>query len=549
MPTIARLIGGAGTGKTTRLLQIMEQVISSGIDPMTLGFCSFTRAARREAAERAASRFDIGVKVLENEGWFKTLHSICYRCLGVTSGELLTGDKESTRWLEEALETPVASSGGDSDVAFAESPLVSDNHASASLGLWQASRNRLEPLADTWSRAEACDDRTPPLEYVRGIVERFEQAKRLAGRFDFVDLLGRFAGWRFGLDGHEPRNPDGWVPDIPVWFFDEQQDTSALLDAVCRRLMQNAKWVYVCGDPFQSIYNWAGADASYFMGWEVAKQDIMPKSYRCPREILDLGEEILRDCADYFDRGIAPADHEGEVETSVLNGGMFDEVDPRESWLILARSNAHAKRLSAFLDRRGIPWLPTRGSNHWNAPKTRAAILGLYGLEKHDVMEGEEWRGIIDKIPSKLDGEELLVRGTKSRYDEPGEIRQIAGRVFRRDEIAELGATPRLIELIRSGTWRTFVDNADRFIDAVERFGYEAAEHPQVIVSTVHASKGMEADNVIWLTTTSEQTHKAMQTEDGADAERRVNYVAATRARKRLIVARERARYMAEVPV
>jgi superfamily I DNA/RNA helicase len=284
------------------------------------------------------------------------------------------------------------------------------------------------------------------------------------------------------------------------------------------------------------------------MGWNVAKEDIMPKSYRCPREILDLGEGLLKECTDYFDRGIQPADHDGSVESSPLVGGLFDEMDPRESWLILARSNSHAKRLASFLDRRGLPWTPTRGNNRWNAPKTRAAVMSLYGLEKHGVMEGHEWPAVLDKVPSKLEGEELLERGTKTRFDHPGALAAVSSRVFRRDEIAELGATPLLIETIASGRWRNVVEESDRFIDSVERYGYEATEKPRIVVSTVHAAKGMEADNVLWLTTTSEQTNRSMQTDDGADAERRVNYVAATRARKRLIVARERCRYAAEVP-
>ena len=156
---------------------------------------------------------------------------------------------------------------------------------------------------------------------------------------------------------------------------------------------------------------------------------------------------------------------------------------------------------------------------------------------------------MIDKIPSKVDGAELLVRGTKTRFDQPGEMGAIRERVFRREEIDQLGATPKLIGMIADGRWRNLVDESDRFIDAMERYGYEATANPRIVVSTVHAAKGMEADNVLWLTTTSQQTDRAMQTDEGADAERRVNYVAVTRARKRLIVAKERCRFAAEVPV
>ena len=275
----------------------------------------------------------------------------------------------------------------------------------------------------------------------------------------------------------------------------------------------------------------------------------MPQSYRCPPEVLALGEDILRECSDYWDRGIRPADHEGGVETAMLGTHLFADIDPRESSLLLARSNYHAKRLAAHLDRQGIPWLPTRGNGRWNAPKTRKAVMGLWWLEKQGVIEGGDWPAILDKLPSKLDGVQVLVHGTKARFEDDGEKKKISRLAFRLNEIEELGATSRLVELIASGRWRPLVEEADRFIEAVERYGYEAVESPLVRVSTIHAAKGMEADNVLWLTTTSQEVGRSMETPDGADAERRVSYVAATRAKHRLIVARERCRNAAEVPV
>ena len=51
---IARLIGGAGTGKTTELLSVMDGALERlGGDPLRLGFASMTRAAREEATHHA----------------------------------------------------------------------------------------------------------------------------------------------------------------------------------------------------------------------------------------------------------------------------------------------------------------------------------------------------------------------------------------------------------------------------------------------------------------------------------------------------------------
>ena len=67
MVAVARLIGGAGTGKTTELMRIIEQVAGKGVDPYSIGFCSFTRAARLEASTRAADMF--GIRQPELERW------------------------------------------------------------------------------------------------------------------------------------------------------------------------------------------------------------------------------------------------------------------------------------------------------------------------------------------------------------------------------------------------------------------------------------------------------------------------------------------------
>lgn len=536
MPVIARLIGGAGTGKTTELMNIMAKTLEAGVrDPMKIGFVSFTRAARREAAERAADQFGYRLKDLEEEGWFRTLHSICYRCLGAGK-ELLAGSKADAKWIAEALDMPVdarAESDGDfSDVAFEAS-----TEAGTALRLWEAARNRLCSVAELHAAAEDCDDRTPPLETVLDVIERYEQAKRLDGRSDFVDLLGRFAGWKFGVEGHERKTPEGYVPALPVWLLDEQQDTSRLLDSVCHRLIEHAEWVYVVGDPFQAIYGWAGADPSLFQAWPAAKEKIMPKSYRCGREVLEFGEEILREASDYWDRGIAPADHESTVERERYSPSLIDEVDPRESWLLIARTNHHANRLAAQLRHRGIPWVPTKGNGGWNAPARNEGLKTLLSLERGLSIAGGCWKRAVELLPANL-----LVRGTKTEW-EKFKVEDADREYFNeglgigRDSLP--GGTPELEAALSSRAWRGLVPHGEEYTEAVERWGEEAVRKPTVMVGTIHSVKGMESDNVIWLTSTSAPCAKAAESEEGFNEECRVSYVAATRARKRLICAIE----------
>lgn len=536
---IARLIGGAGTGKTSELLSIMAKTIEAGVDPMRLGFVSFTRAARGEAAERAAKQFGLKQEDLESAGWFRTLHSVCFKCLGEGRGELLAGGKSSREWMQNALQADVgAPEDGDQDYSEA----FSEQHSEAgmALRLWGAARNRLEPLEDAWQEAAEIDERTPSWETVRSLVERYELHKRLDNRVDFTDLAGRFAGWKFGVEAHDEATPDGECPELPVWFFDEQQDTSRLLDSVCRRLISTdaCRWVYVVGDPFQSIYGWAGADAACFREWEAEKERVMPKSYRCPAAILEAGEAAIRDSADYYERGIRPAEHEGQVDYAWWSQGALSEVTPESSWLLLARTNRLAMQLGAALDREGLPWVPTKGLGGWAAPKRNAGLGALLALQQGKPIDREEWRAALELVPAKSEAGELLARGTKTQWGDKSFRHELD--LCTAEQLGDWGATQTLFDLITDGGWRGLVEGGERFASAAERWGIQTVLAPPVRVGTVHSVKGAEADNVLLLTTSTHQCAKAAENPRMRDEELRVSYVAITRARRRLIIAKER---------
>src|SRR5690606_12399574 len=116
------------------------------------------------------------------------------------------------------------------------------------------------------------------------------------------------------------------------------------------------------------------------------------KTWRCPAPIHELGERCLRSATDYWDRGIAPADHNGRLKgLTYSDRAWINEIDPRESWLLLARTNHLAGRLSSRLNANSIPWLPVKGNGWWNAPKRIAALNALYDLQKNHPIEAEEW--------------------------------------------------------------------------------------------------------------------------------------------------------------
>ena len=75
--------------KTTSLLNKLEAEIEAGVKPRTIGFVSFTRRAIKESRERTITRFDINEET--DLDYFRTLHSICFRSLGLNGEQIFKG--------------------------------------------------------------------------------------------------------------------------------------------------------------------------------------------------------------------------------------------------------------------------------------------------------------------------------------------------------------------------------------------------------------------------------------------------------------------------
>lgn len=547
----ARVIGGAGTGKTRMMLGIAEKAMERpevANNPFAIGFSSFTRAARMEASGRAAAAWGIKQSDLERDGWFRTVHSVAYRVLGVAKGEILGGSKEDDKWVSEALGSDVQASFDEDEGGVAL--YVGDPVAAASLNYWSVARSMVVPLRQVVEADQ--NPEAPGAAEVIKRIEAYEQAKRLDGRIDFTDLLCRFVGVKNNPDvGPDFVAPDGVVPNEVVgWIFDEAQDASAILDMACNRLVTGdaCKWAWLVGDPWQVLYSWAGASSKYFMAWDVGQnQKVMPKSYRCAPAIMALGERCIQSLPDYWDRGIAPADHDGEVVESENFEDDLSDLDPREETLIIARTNRNVSKIAAILDDVGVPFRRVKAKQ--GAYNKDLGMTGLWKLQHGMAVTGDEWGQAIELLPSKTrDGRSWLARGSKARWSR--ELATQFDLIFTGD-LPTLGATEHLQGAIASGEWAGLVDGGTKWAAAAKRFGLEAVSHPKCRIGTIHSVKGQEADNVIVLSSKGRRIYESEQSDpERAHEERRIEYVAATRARKRLTIAHDpRERYRMEFPL
>ncbi len=82
------ILGPPGTGKTTTLLDLVDQFIQQGVRPKQIGYFSFTKKAVNEAISRAANKFNLDPK--EDLKFFRTLHSFAFRLLGTSKEQMMS---------------------------------------------------------------------------------------------------------------------------------------------------------------------------------------------------------------------------------------------------------------------------------------------------------------------------------------------------------------------------------------------------------------------------------------------------------------------------
>jgi KaiC/GvpD/RAD55 family RecA-like ATPase len=82
-----RIFGPPGTGKTTTLLNMVDEALEAGTHPHRIAFLAFTRKAANEAKERAAIRFNLDPK--KDLIYFRTLHSLALTMTDIRSEQVM----------------------------------------------------------------------------------------------------------------------------------------------------------------------------------------------------------------------------------------------------------------------------------------------------------------------------------------------------------------------------------------------------------------------------------------------------------------------------
>lgn len=552
-PVIDRVIGGAGTGKTAMILEEMDRLRQEkGLQPADIAFATFTKSGCNVMAERAGRRWGYAPDALKN---FRTVHSMAYRALGIDEEQLLTADGKSMEWIGTTIGIDLAA-GTDESGAVVYSSLTPDaDDEAASLAIWDLARVTLRAVDDILAERLQAGDSSPPLETIDYVVSRYESAKRAHDKVDFSDIVLRFAGIRMSLYGPKAGFPEeGDLPEgLRAVFIDECQDNSPLVDIALTRLAHTpgVERVLLVGDPMQSIFeSFAGGSAKHFMAWR-ANQSVMAKTFRCPKPILELGERCLQDMtAGYWDRQIAPADHKGcIVQAGSAMDAIEEHLDLGEETLVLARCSYSLQAYAEILEDLGVPF--SRVGRHED-PDT-PGFSALWSLQSGSYIDPLDWVRAIELFPVRHERYgSLILHGDKSAWLE-GTRSWHFDRITPAD-LEMAGCTSVLASIIRKGEWLPLLsqakqESAKKWTSVAKRHGPELAARPKVRLATIHAAKGLEADTVLLSTESSGRVERGREMSPlRHDEECRVNYVAVTRAKKKLVIVEDGLRHRLILP-
>lgn len=470
---IIKIFGPPGTGKTTHLLDIVDDAIRNGVPPERIAYVAFTKKAADEAATRAAKRFGLTKDQLV---WFRTLHSMAFKILGTGRDDVM----QDHHYKELGYEVGFSFSEVDSVSLVPSGTTLGDKVAR----IESLARLREVSLEEQWIE---CNYRDVEFSAVRQWDDGLQRYKNSKGLLDYTDMLEQFNS----------------ALDVDLFILDEAQDLSPLQWKVVHAASANARTFIMAGDDDQCIYDWAGAAPEMFINHDGTVR-VLPHSFRIPRAIQKLAQEVSSAIQNRQPKTWNARAAEGRVDRV-----MFESVVDIKSgtWLMLARNHATLARFEKFVQQEGYTYL--KEGNHSTSGPMSQAILAWEHWRKGKHVDAKHLKLLTRYIP-------CLEEWRPGKSSVPIESSPIPAEMVGRNWMDVLQIQPRRREYIRA----CLANGENLFAD------------PRITISTIHRAKGGEAENVILIPDITQNPWNQLN----SDSELRVLYVALTRAKETLTI-------------
>ena len=574
------IIAGAGSGKTKTIVHRLAHLIEQGISPKRILLLTFTRRAAAEMGRRA--RTLLGPSRQLDLPWGGTFHSIANRLLRLHASELrldpaftILDRSDAADLLDSARHASGFSQAKErfpqktTCLAIYSRTVNSQQPLELCLGeafpwcaKWSGELRRLFGVYTDAKQERHVLDYDDLLLYWYHLMSESGPAARLAGRFDHV-------------------------------LVDEYQDTNTLQAQILKALVPGGKGLTVVGDDAQAIYSFRGATVrnildfpSQFAGG--AATVTLDKNYRSTQPILTAANKVIGLAPERFTKDLLATRPGGERPRLVVTGDELLQVDyvvsrileHREAGIglsqqaVLFRAAHHSDALELELSRCGIPFVKYGGLRFLEAAHIKDALCFLRWAENpRDSIAGAR---VLQLCPGI--GRVWAQRVLDHLGDRQGAFLALHEFAAPPSAAAQWPSLCELLCALRGGTaWavqlslvrRWYEPQLDRLYDASrtrtadldqleqiaaqygsrERFLSEMSLEPPelcggealpphldedyLILSTIHSAKGQEWKVVYLLNVVDGciPSDMACGSADQIEEERRLLYVAMTRAR------------------
>ncbi len=577
------VIAGAGTGKTRTLVFRMAWLIGQGVHPEAILLLTFTRRAAQEMVSRAATLTGSSCHRIMG-GTFHATANLLLRQYGHHLGigpNFSIIDRGDAEGIINLIRSSLGLTG--KGKRFPSKRVI--------MNLLSGAVNKSRTIEELvqhhyFHLSEFLDD-------FYTIRDHYQQFKQDHGLMDYDDLL---IYWQRLLQ-ESPEARAAVCNRFQHILVDEYQDTNLIQAAIVRQLASEHSNVMVVGDDAQSIYSFRGADFDNIHRFPEqfphTRVITLEENYRSTQPILDLTNAIIAGAQKKFAKTLFTSLEGGDrpqvfcgpnegtearfiadrIEKLLQDGQAgIDEI------AVLFRSGFHSYKLEMELTRRNLDFEKRGGlklteSAHikdvlsflrvlvnpwdnlsWNrillhldkvGPKTAQKIIKAIGSSDHPLKALGSYRAApawkegltrLAELFSRLDGADL---SPVQLFDQiMGYYTSLFEKLYYDDYPKRKKELDQLRILISTyDDLQAFLD--DTTLDPPESnlAGPEQIVGERLVLSTIHSAKGLEWDTV-FVMGLAEGRFPSQQgaMDDQMEEERRLLYVAATRARKRLFL-------------
>jgi DNA helicase-2/ATP-dependent DNA helicase PcrA len=578
------IIAGAGTGKTRTLVYRVAHLIDIGVDPRSILLLTFTRRAAEEMLRRASVLIDNRCSQVAG-GTFHSFANLVLREFGRRIDLLPSFTIMDRSDSEDAIQIIRADMGlNNKDKRFPRKQTVAE--------IFSMALNKQITVPNLIENDYPHLDES--LEDLLRLYERYVEYKSTKTLLDYDDLLTKLKDL---LANHEEVR-HRLSARYQFIMVDEYQDTNQLQARIVRLLAGDHDNVAVVGDDAQSIYSFRGANFRNIMdfpeNFPATKIIKLEENYRSTQPILNLTNEIIQRARERYDKRLYTRKSEGDMPVLVQAESeqmqsrfvcqkileLREEGVPLWDIAVLFRSSFHSFDLEIELTRHNIPFIKRGGFQFMETTHIKDLLAHLRVLANpQDAISWNRVLLLLEGVGAQASQKitRWILQGSQEverlrSYDAKGKIShglktlaqvlQVAADAQQPTEQAQYLLQYYLPILKRNHPedHPKRLKDLEHFLGITERYrslerllSDMALEPPSdsvagvlavdpdegpLVLSTIHSAKGLEWHSVfiIWALEGRFPSFYNVSNEEELEEERRLLYVAATRAKENLFI-------------